>query len=402
MADALPAAAAWPARLSSPGPKRILSIDGGGVRGALAIGILRQIEQTLRDQSGRPDLVLADYFDLIGGTSTGAIIAGALALGREISYLDDLYRTFGAKIFRRGAPRLPFFQARFDPRRLAKVLRDEVGDVTLGSAPWRTGFAAVAKRVDTGSPWLLTNCPDARFWPGDPEEIAREPDPAKREIIANRDLPLAQVLHSSAAAPFFFDLVTVEVERGKPGVFFDGGITPHGNPALQLAMAALVPDYGFRWAPGADNLLIVSVGTGGHKEMRPAWVHHRVASIWKAMLALRSAAYDSSQLSIAMLQWLGVSAQPWHINSEVGTLHDVRPGIEPLWRFVRYDAPLEGPWLAKALGLELSPLQTAAMSHMDDDRQIPALFDLGVAAGAHLVKPEHFPASFMPTPASAI
>jgi predicted acylesterase/phospholipase RssA len=386
----------WPARLSAPGPKRILAIDGGGVRGALALGILKRVEQTLRDQSGRPDLVLADYFDLIGGTSTGAIIAGALALGRGVDDLDRLYRSFGARIFRRDALRLPFAQARFDPRRLAQVLREEVGDVTLGSAPWRTGFAAVAKRVDTGSPWMLSNAPSARFWLGDPAEIEREPDEAKRQVIANRHLPLAQVIQSSAAAPFFFDLVSVEVERGKPAIFFDGGITPHVNPSLQLAMAALIPDYGLGWAPGADNLLIVSVGTGGHKEMRPAWIHHRVASIWKAMLALRSASFDSSQLAIAMLQWLGTSDQPWHINSEVGTLQGARPGIEPLWRFVRYDAPLEAPWLKDTLGLTLTPARLLAMSHMDDDSQIPALYDLGLAAGDKLVLPSHFPAAFMP------
>src|ERR1019366_8468068 len=47
-----------------PGPRRILAIDGGGMRGALAVGILAKLEKTLREKLGRPDLVLSDYFDL--------------------------------------------------------------------------------------------------------------------------------------------------------------------------------------------------------------------------------------------------------------------------------------------------------------------------------------------------
>src|ERR1700749_1430899 len=81
------------------GPKRILAIDGGGMRGALAVGILSKLEQTLRDKLGRPDLVLADYFDLIGGTSTGAIIAAGLALGRDAAYLRELYHRLGPLVF---------------------------------------------------------------------------------------------------------------------------------------------------------------------------------------------------------------------------------------------------------------------------------------------------------------
>jgi len=52
-------------------PKRILSLDGGGIRGFLTLQYLEAIEALLRQRTGRADLVLSDYFDLIGGTSTG-------------------------------------------------------------------------------------------------------------------------------------------------------------------------------------------------------------------------------------------------------------------------------------------------------------------------------------------
>ena len=61
--------------LFGPGPKRILSLDGGGVRGAVSVAFLERIEQILDEQAGHK-VRLGDWFDLIGGTSTGAIIAG--------------------------------------------------------------------------------------------------------------------------------------------------------------------------------------------------------------------------------------------------------------------------------------------------------------------------------------
>ncbi len=63
------------APLSGPGPKRILALDGGGLKG-IATGCLEALEQRLRQQHGNdPDFCLSDYFDLISGTSTGASIA---------------------------------------------------------------------------------------------------------------------------------------------------------------------------------------------------------------------------------------------------------------------------------------------------------------------------------------
>ena len=68
-------------------PKRILSLDGGGIRGILTLEYLSAIEKLLKKRSGRDEFLLCDYFDLIGGTSTGSIIAAGLACGMSVDQL---------------------------------------------------------------------------------------------------------------------------------------------------------------------------------------------------------------------------------------------------------------------------------------------------------------------------
>lgn len=81
------------------GPKRILSLDGGGVLGLVEIAFLEQIEMQLCQLKKNPNLVLADYFDLIGGTSTGAIIATALSLEMTAQQVKELYFQLAPRIF---------------------------------------------------------------------------------------------------------------------------------------------------------------------------------------------------------------------------------------------------------------------------------------------------------------
>src|SRR6476619_7593582 len=88
-----------------PGPKRILALDGGGVRGVIAVAFLERIEAVLKEQQG--DALLSDWFDLIGGTSTGAIIGCALAFGKTTDELRDIYYKLAPKAFKRSRFRVP-------------------------------------------------------------------------------------------------------------------------------------------------------------------------------------------------------------------------------------------------------------------------------------------------------
>ncbi len=71
-------------------PKRILSLDGGGIRGVLTLEYLEVIEETLKKRYANENLLLCDYFDLIGGTSTGSIIAAGLACGMPVARLKQI------------------------------------------------------------------------------------------------------------------------------------------------------------------------------------------------------------------------------------------------------------------------------------------------------------------------
>lgn len=364
--------------------RKVLAVDGGGMRGALAVGIIAQLEQTLRDRFGDPHLVLSDYFDLIGGTSTGAIIAAGLALGQDAAYLRALYHRLGPIVFAPPPiPRIPILQSKFNPKRLGEVIVSELGHETLETAAWRTGFAAVAKRVDTGSAWILTNCPHSKYWNGS----EGHPD-----VVPNKDYELSTIVQASAAAPFYFDMITMPVFKDKRGVFFDGAMTPFNNPVLQLAMTVLAPAYGFKWTAGADKLLIISVGTGQARPEKPEWVDQPVLlPAWKAIHALTALAYDTGQLGISIMQWLGNSPQRWRINGEVLGLEDSTPaGMKPLWTFVRYDAPLSHAWLQENLGEDMPAEQVAKLAKMDDHTMVPELFRVGRKAAVGLIKPSHF------------
>jgi uncharacterized protein len=81
-----------------PGQRRLLALDGGGIRGLLTLGILEKLEADLRATRG-PGFRLCDYFDFIGGTSTGAILASGLAIGKSVEELIAFYLDAGAQMF---------------------------------------------------------------------------------------------------------------------------------------------------------------------------------------------------------------------------------------------------------------------------------------------------------------
>ncbi|HUC17553.1 MAG TPA: patatin-like phospholipase family protein [Acetobacteraceae bacterium] len=367
----------------APGPKRILALDGGGVRGVISLAYLERLETLLRGRLG-PDLVLADYFDLIGGTSTGAIIAAGLALGAPVAKLIDTYLTLATKGFR---PTIwhAYWAPKFRSAPLLAQIHAQIGETTLGSPAVRTGLAIVAKRIDTGSVWVFHNHPRGPYF-----------DPANRHAgaVPNKDLLLAQLLRASTAAPTFFAPQRIEVARGVTGVFVDGSVSPHNNPALLMFLLATLRGYGFRWPVGAERLMLISVGTG-HRPMTPDLMPSLSApAAMLAVSALSSVIDDCSWLGQAVLQFLGTSPAPWVIDSEIGDLSEDHLGPQPALHYQRYSLELSSPWLRRELSQTVTPRDLAELVRIDRPEAVPRLLALARLAARRQVRAEHFPSLF--------
>ncbi len=400
--------------LFGPGPKRVLALDGGGVRGALTVAFLERIEQLLDAHYGK-EVRLGDHIDLVGGTSTGAIIAGALALGYRTAQVREFYLKLAPFCFKRKSWAIPLLQAKFDARGLRKQIEDVVGDRVLSSPDLITGFCIITKRMDTGSPWIISNNPHAPYWEDG------------KDYFGNKGYPLVNLVRASTAAPHFFDPELLPISQNeavlpddlaKPlnvpwlarvfdatlkkfglrqrvkfdpnvyGLFVDGGVTPHNNPSLALFHMATLSPFGIKWPVGPENLTVVSLGTGTYRP-RLSYESLGFARFTKlAFHALLSLMTDAEMLVLTLMQWMGECPAPWPINSEIGTLAKDAPPGGKMFRFLRYDVRLEKDWLKRELDYTASEESLARLRGMDDPGTVDELYEIGQKAAAKQVKVE--------------
>jgi uncharacterized protein len=145
------------------GQKRLLAIDGGGIRGVLALAILRRIEEILKKRSGRDQFRLSDYFDYISGTSTGGIVAAGLSLGKSVDEILAFYKEASAQMFTK-ASLLRRLRYKFESEPLAEKLKEVFGSTTsFGSDKIKTLLMLVMRNATTDSPWPLSNNPFAKY-----------------------------------------------------------------------------------------------------------------------------------------------------------------------------------------------------------------------------------------------
>ena len=232
--------------------RKMLALDGGGIRGLMTARVLVRLEELLAEGRGGDSFRLCQYFDYIGGTSTGAIMAAALARGMSAHELLDFYQDFGQQAFTK---RNLFvrWKSLYEDGELARKLKQVFGKhTTLEPEHLQCLLLVVTRNATTDSAWPISSNPAALF-----------NDPAASNC--NLKMPLWQLVRASTAAPVYFPPEVIRVDPRHPEqdfVFVDGGTTPYNNPAFLMYRMASSPAYHLGWATGEKDLLIVSLGTG--------------------------------------------------------------------------------------------------------------------------------------------
>lgn len=231
----------------------LLSIDGGGLRGVIPAMALVKLEET----TGK---LTRETFSFVGGTSTGAIIAVAVAAGVPARRILDLYVHRAAVIFRRYP--WSFIEriihgSMYSTEELRNLIADEIGASqawTLNDSP--IDVLLTAKRVPDGMPWYFVR------------------DHPTNSGCTGR-LSLVDCATASAAAPTYFQPWTISEPSPPPpgcepvGTLVDGAVGVTGNPVYQACIEAFeyTPDY------SPAETITVSLGTGRFKNRaRPRWI----------------------------------------------------------------------------------------------------------------------------------
>lgn len=363
------------------GPRKLLALDGGGIRGILTLEVLAKMEDELQRELGRDDdFVLAEYFDYVGGTSTGAIIATCLSLGMRVAEVRDFYVDSGPAMFDK-ASLLRRFRYKFYDQELAEKLKDVIAQKTgereakLGSEALRTYLLLVLRNATTDSPWPISNNPEAEY-------NRRERD------NCNLELPLWQLVRASTAAPTYFPPEVVEI-GGRPFVFVDGGVTMYNNPAFQLFLMATIRPYRLEWPTGEDKMLLVSIGTGAAAKANENLSPGQMNVLYNASSLPAAFMFAASNEQDLLCRVFGKCLHGGWLDSELRDMKGENgegPVNPKLFTYMRYNAELTREGL-DALGLPR--VEPHSVQKMDSVDHIPELREVG-RAGAEDVDIAHF------------
>ncbi|MGY0646178.1 MAG: CBASS cGAMP-activated phospholipase [Paraglaciecola chathamensis] len=215
---------------------KILSIDGGGIRGVYPAHILKCFEEKLR-------INLLESFDMIAGTSTGSIIAAGVASDIRATEMVNMYKVHGAEIFKKKKSKIPFKKLRnivqpllesvYDSGSLSEVINGVFDDITLGQLA--KPLILPATDIGNGGVHIFKSAYDPTF-------------------IRDRSVKVSDAVLASCSAPTFFDPHKVDEY-----LLSDGGLWAN-NPAL-----VAVIDAQKRLGINYDDIRVLSIGTGYSK-----------------------------------------------------------------------------------------------------------------------------------------
>ncbi len=373
------------ARIKTPGPKKILTLDGGGIRGMITVEVLAEIENLLRQKLGRgDDFVLADYFDFVAGTSTGAIIAACISIGMKVSDIRTFYIESGEEMFDK-AFLLKRFRHKYEDKKLAAKMKavfnkGTTQDTTLGSDRLKTVLMMVMRNATTDSPWPVSNNPFAKY-------NQRVRDDGSPRDDCNLDLPLWQLVRASTAAPVYFPPEVVQCGQHE-FVFVDGGITTYNNPAFQAFIMATVEPYKMNWPAGEDKMLVVSLGTGTSPQANTDLDPNEMNLLYNAGSIPSALMYAALNEQDMLCRIFGKCLVGDQLDREVGTLIGAKGPVGPgkLFTYMRYNAELSTDGL-KALGL--GDIKPENVQKLDSVEHVADLQRVGQAV-ARNVQPAHF------------
>jgi hypothetical protein len=193
-----------------PEHRLILSLDGGGMRGILTVQLLKQLEMV----AGIPCYAL---FDMVAGTSTGAIIAGLIVTKHNALQIEQLYENLVTKVFHRKTFGSRFINPpQFQKDEYRKLLAGLIEDITIQEACQQTDMDLMITAVDmAASEETFFSC-------------FKQPDNSWYGTY--KDVLLRAVMETTMSAPTYFH----PLER-----FVDGGTTTYNNPSLAAFMEAV-------------------------------------------------------------------------------------------------------------------------------------------------------------------
>ncbi|WP_437919740.1 patatin-like phospholipase family protein [Sphingobacterium sp. LRF_L2] len=230
--------------------KRILSIDGGGIRGIIPGMLLVALEEKIREATNNPKAHLTDFFDFFAGTSTGGILLSILLCPDDTNKMVqkysakealDIYLNHGAKIFaakrwRRFLSRFGLLSELYDNQVLERVLQEYFGDRKLSE--------------------LLKPCIITAY----NIELRKNHLFRQQKAISHgesRDFYLRDVCRATSAAPTYFSVAEVFSLAKTRYPLVDGGVFAH-NPSLS-ALLEVIKSYN---TYKINDIWILSLGTG--------------------------------------------------------------------------------------------------------------------------------------------
>ncbi|HFS67513.1 MAG TPA: patatin [Bacteroidetes bacterium] len=215
---------------------RILTLDGGGIRGLYSAQMLKNIEE-------KCGVDFYNDFDLIVGTSTGSILAGAIVQKIGLDKVVSLYQDEGKNIFKkRWYAKIGLFRSRYNPKSFEKVLKSIFEKTTFGDI--KKPLLINATNIGDSSQFVFKTTFNGQ----------KDGNNNKKVLVRDADIALSDAILASSSAPIFFP-----PHKVKNFLLADGGLWANSPVLVALAEAKKI----FNKNP--EDVVILSIGTGLEK-----------------------------------------------------------------------------------------------------------------------------------------